>query len=626
MEATESPGFFKRLFLNPLVVRELRVACRSWKLVIILSIYLLLQGAIFAIWLYVQSEDGIYQDPTSIGSGLFSTMSVVLVIIVMLVFPAFSSTTIASEHERKSFDLLLLTPMSPWEIAIGKFFAAATQASIFLIATVPLFAMANLFGGIEPEVFFVTLWMLVLLSVLISFVGVFASSLAKKSISAVLVTYLFALILGFILLVTFTILQIAAANAFAATAFPLVSFLMDPTLHEGIYYVLSLTATCAIYCTFLFISTTNRLKPTSHNKSTALRIFWTGVVLVVPVQIAAYFLIVRLPSHNAAYGALILGGIYLALLLLVPALSAPAEPPIPSRRVRREIRKKPAALMNLGGRLFYPGGLRGVAHTALVTAVGLSLVAAAAWVGMSRLESRLDGDREQLVRDYMQVADMETQGPFGGAPPAALTSAGSVTEESMMDAVTYFYHSEFLGYLALLGVLGVTLLVTGQVVWRLALSGISRTLAGVLAGLLIAIWLVVPYIGEFVSGSESEESSQVVAQFSPIHASLSAVTWGKQSGRGGIVDGHQADALNERASNYQVRWMTYLGASVLAGTVLLGTNLLSHRKVMRRVRHLTEEGADPIPQPVTTSKQDVTRAIEAVTQPAHDGTSPPPGR
>src|SRR5690606_30865549 len=172
MEATESPGFFKRLFMNPLAVRELRVACRSWKLVIILSAYLLIQGSIVSIWLYVASDSqGLYEDPTSIGRGLFITMSVVLAIVVMLVFPAFSSTAIASEHEKKSFDLLMLTPLAPWEIASGKFFAAGIQASIFLVATVPFFAMANLFGGIDPAVFFAVLWILVLLSVFISFLG-----------------------------------------------------------------------------------------------------------------------------------------------------------------------------------------------------------------------------------------------------------------------------------------------------------------------------------------------------------------------------------------------------------------------------------------------------------------------
>jgi hypothetical protein len=45
MTMNAAPGLLKRVFLNPLAVREVRQACRSWKLVVFLSLYLLIQGA-----------------------------------------------------------------------------------------------------------------------------------------------------------------------------------------------------------------------------------------------------------------------------------------------------------------------------------------------------------------------------------------------------------------------------------------------------------------------------------------------------------------------------------------------------------------------------------------------------
>ena len=209
----ETPSLIKRIFMNPIAVRELRVACRGFKLPLILTSYLLVQGAIFSIWISTQydTQSATYADPTSIGKGLFITMAIVLVCVVMLVFPAFSSTAIAAEHERKSFDLLMLTPLTPWEIALGKFIAASVQASTFFVATIPLFAMVNVFGGIDPAVFFMTLWILVLLSLLISFIGVYASSLVTKAIPAVLVTYMFAIMLGVILIVGSLIVLWAAS-------------------------------------------------------------------------------------------------------------------------------------------------------------------------------------------------------------------------------------------------------------------------------------------------------------------------------------------------------------------------------------------------------------------------------
>lgn len=631
MEATRTPGFFKRLFLNPLAVRELRVACRSWKLVIILTTYLLIQGAIFAIWLYVESDSqGLYDDPTAIGRGLFITLSVVLAIIVMLVFPAFSSTAIASEHEKKSFDLLLLTPLAPWEIASGKFIAAALQSSIFLIATVPLFALAGLFGGIDPGVFFVVLWVLILFSIFISFVGVYASSLVKKAIPAVLVTYLFAFLIGFVILIIFIVSSIALA--FVMMLMPGFANMFDPTVAEGIYYVISMSVTCALYCAFLFLSTTNRLKPTSHNKSTGLRFLWTLAALVIPAQVAAYFLVARTPYHDSSIAALLFSVVYFGVVFLVPNLTAPAEAPIPSRRVRREMEKMPAGVMNAGGRMFFPGSDRGTLHSAIVTVLGLVLMALAGWVCYTQLDARID-DKAALVDDYMQVMGIETGNAFGMGGPAipAASTIHLMPDQELRDAVTTFRDHEYLGFLALLAVIGVTLLAVAQVTWRLTLSGISRTLAGVLGGLLFVVWLAVPFIAQMIGDGEAAIERQVIAQFSPIHGGISAVAWGKQSGRSEIVPGETAARHADIADDFQWRWMTFgVTGCVIAGGLLV-LNLSSRRKIQQRVRQLTEGDGEPLPQPVEATPEQIEAAIAAVTvpdmpqAPPTDPHSQPPG-
>lgn len=615
MPDTVTPNLFKRIFMNPLAVRELRVACRSWKLVIILTAYLLVQGAIFSIWLFVASDSqGLYQNPTSIGGGLFITLSVVLVVVVMLVFPAFSSTAIASEHERKSFDLLLLTPLTPWEIALGKFFAAGIQASIFLIATVPLFAMANLFGGIKPEVFFVILWLLVLLSLLISFLGVYASSLVTKSIPAVLVTYLFAFFFGLILLTVFIVLMVA--RAFAAAAFPLVGFLTDPTLNEGIYYVTTLTVTCAMYCTFLFLSTTNRLKPTSHNKSTSLRLFWTAVAIVVPLQAGAYFLMARLPSHNMAYGTLITAAIYLGLLMLVPALSAPAEAPVPSRRVRREVEKMPQGLIKGGGFMFFPGGSRGTLHSALVLGLAMVLLAIAGWVAIGRLEARLD-DMAQLAADYREIVE-PSRAPMGTAAPAP--RIGQTPEKIRADLVTYYGH-EYHGFLLLLATLAIGVLLASQVTWRISLSGLSKILSGVLAGLVLAVWLVVPIIAQNFAGSD-DTSSFTMDQFSPIKAASISIEIGKARGGAAILEGTRAQAHGELADRLSTRWWTFAGTTLALTLGLLLYNIMSHRRVMRLVDQAIQQATErhePLPAQVTEAA--LQQVLQQVTQPLPPATA-----
>lgn len=632
---TRTPNILSRIFANPLAVRELRVACKSWKLVLVLTAYLLIQGAIFAIWVYVASDNnGIYIDPTSIGSGLFTTLSVVLVVIVMMVFPAFSSTAIASEHEKKSFDLLLLTPLMPWEIALGKFFAAAIQASIFLIATVPLFAMANMFGGIEPEVFFMVLWVLVLLSILISFVGVYASSLVKKAIPAVLVTYMFAGLLGMVLLTIFLVLQVA--STFAAAAFPLVSFLISPNLMEGAYYVGTLTVTCILYCSFLFISTTNRLKPTSHNKSTALRIFWTVCALVVPAQLATYFMMSRLPSQDYAWNTMTMGAIYIGLLLMVPVFSAPAEAPIASRRVRREMEKLPAAMRNPVAGIFFPGSARGVAHTAMVCVLAMASMVAAAWVCEAKLVSRLD-DQTQLVTDFAEVAEPTAapRGP-GTTPPGTMVTitspsiAGTTPADMRAMLTDYFGHQRnAMLYLAITFL--VTLLVLAQITWRLSLSGISRGLCGLVAGLILVTWLVLPYIAALIADSRSADS--LITHFSPIQAVVDSLRMGDLLARSTLEDAAGADRYIELAGRLRGHWIMFVSVAAAVGTILLVFNVVSYRKVKATFARMAQAPAagqvpaagDPtpvLPPSIMGSGAAVAPLSEPAAQPANE--QPPP--
>ncbi len=620
----ETPSFLKRVFLNPIAVRELRVACRGWKLVIILTCYLLVQGAIFTIWAGTQYDtlSATYNNPTSIGSGLFITMSIVLVCVVMLVFPAFSSTAIAAEHERKSFDLLMLTPLTPWEIALGKFIAAGVQASVFLVATIPLFALVSLFGGIDPAVFFMTLWILILLSLLISFIGVYASSLVTKAIPAVLVTYMFAILLGVILIIIFSALMVAASIPGIRAAYPIVSLFVDPTVSEGVFYAVAFGVTTAIYCSYFFLSTTNRLKPMAHNKSTSLRMYWTAAMIVMPTLFASYFTFTRQPNHDTAVGTLIITVIYIGLALLVPALTFPAEPAIASRRVRREIEKMPQPLLQAGGAMFLPGSARGTSHTAFLAVLGFGLMLLVGSVCYGRLSSALD-DKSVAAKQASELVNAATHhfsapspgspSGSGGAPtargvPSASMALGASSERELVER--YSSH-EHMGILYLMAAMALSVLVISQITWRISLSGLSKSLAGVLAGLVIASWIVVPLIVEGILSRGINDETKTIAQFSPVRAGMNGWQWGKSEGLKTLTISASPDYLRheQRALGFEYRWLTFMGTTGAIGLCLLASNLWSHRKIMRMVALATAQGqADEMP--VAYSRQ----AVSAVHQ------------
>jgi ABC-type transport system involved in multi-copper enzyme maturation permease subunit len=622
----ETPSLFNRIFLNPIAVRELRVACRGFKLPLILTSYLLVQGAIFSIWISTQydTQSGTYADPTSIGKGLFITMAIVLVCVVMLVFPAFSSTAIAAEHERKSFDLLMLTPLTPWEIALGKFIAASVQASTFFVATIPLFAMVNVFGGIDPSVFFMTLWILVLLSLLISFIGVYASSLVTKAIPAVLVTYMFAIMLGVILIVGSLIILWAASMPVLRASFPIISMFVEPTVSEGAFYAIAFGVTASLYCSYFFLSTTNRLKPLSHNKSTSMRIYWTVAMIVMPTLFGAYFLATRLLLPGAAVGTLLTSVIYINVALLVPALTFPAEAAIPSRRVRNEIEKLPKSLMSAGGIMFMPGGARGAMHTAFLVLLASALMLLVGAVCYGELRSKLDDPlvaaqraNELVSQASPTIAGASTTTPAPFPAPAPTPKAptnmrillGATSDREIVER--YLGHEQ-LGYLYLILVLGATVLAVSQITWRISLSGLSKSLSGVLAGLIIGAWVVVPMIVEGIMSRNVRDEERTVAQFSPVWAGMNAWYAGKAAAHKSITPAGSGDYLRheQRSRGFDTRLLTYLITTAAIGGGLLVFNIVSHRKVMNMVAKATQQAQQT---PYAYSQQPAAPASAAYT-------------
>ncbi|MDH5641820.1 MAG: hypothetical protein OEY28_11050, partial [Nitrospira sp.] len=497
----------------------------------------------------------------------------------MLVFPALSATSIAGEHESKSFDLLLLTPMKAWEIALGKYTAAAIRASTFLIVTLPLFAMAALFGGIEIELFGTWLWTLVLLSILLSSVGIYSSSLVKTSVPAVLVTYLFSILLGLVLLMLISIVR------FSPALLAVVGLFTDPTFGEAAYLLISLTVTCLLYCSILFIYTTNRLKPTSHNKSTGPRIFWLVAMIVVPAQLAGYVLIVRITNPVITTNTMLVSLFYVCVLLLISGLTFPAEPPLPSRRVKREMDRMPRVFRWIGGRLLYPGSARGVAYFSLITVVGFGLTLLAIWAGYGRLWS--------IAEDPTRLLSLSA----GARMPAFGASGPSVTPGGA--ALSGLFSAQFASQARIALTLALSMLVLGQIVWTLSLTGLTRKVVGVLGFLALIAWLIVPVMTESMSSARYDSSTAMIGQFSPAQAVVNCLELAEfkvdenRYSQEKATNPNHASALDSRAKaarqgaqKLERRWNTFLGSALAALIGLLAVNLRRYRDILKAAQSL----------------------------------------
>lgn len=135
---------------NPVLKKELRQRFRSFKGPLILFLYLLVIGGFILGFIYLNWR---YQ-PMTFDPGrsreIFTILSVVQLVLLGFVTPGLTAGTISGERERQTLNVLLTTELSPTAIVIGKMISSCSFTLLLIIATVPLYSLVFLFGGVSP--------------------------------------------------------------------------------------------------------------------------------------------------------------------------------------------------------------------------------------------------------------------------------------------------------------------------------------------------------------------------------------------------------------------------------------------------------------------------------------------
>ncbi len=120
-------------------------------------------------------------------------------VILLFLLPAVTMGLVSTEKANGTDELLLTSPISIWEIVLGKFLAGAGFVTV--MSLIIAFFPAILFAYGEPEVGKTLSGLLSLLLVSMTYVavGVFASSLTRNQLIAFILTFVLLLILGMML-------------------------------------------------------------------------------------------------------------------------------------------------------------------------------------------------------------------------------------------------------------------------------------------------------------------------------------------------------------------------------------------------------------------------------------------
>ena len=172
--------------LNPVLIKELRGRMRGARAFVLITIYLLILSAV-ALLFYAAISGASSSDLNSgrtIGKGLFLLVAGVALIEVCLITPALTAGSIAGEKERQTYDLLVASLLSPWQIVWGKLGAALSFALLLILSIVPMMSLAFLFGGVSLTEVVIALAGLITTAVFYATIGLFWSAALRSSLGA----------------------------------------------------------------------------------------------------------------------------------------------------------------------------------------------------------------------------------------------------------------------------------------------------------------------------------------------------------------------------------------------------------------------------------------------------------
>lgn len=179
-----------RLKINPVFLKELSQIVRNPKLPISIGIYLMILSS-----LGVATLTGIFsgQDNfTNLKNSFIILYKMILgfeFTLLIFMIPEMTASSITSERECKTLDLLLSTTMSTYQIVVGKLLSVISRIMLYAIASLPVISLVFVVGVIDInsiKQFFVVLFVT---SFFIGSFGIFMSVLFSKTAKAIITTY-----------------------------------------------------------------------------------------------------------------------------------------------------------------------------------------------------------------------------------------------------------------------------------------------------------------------------------------------------------------------------------------------------------------------------------------------------
>jgi ABC-type transport system involved in multi-copper enzyme maturation permease subunit len=168
----------------PLIKKELRQVLRGYVALVVSNVYLLLMAAVAVI---AAAGTGLIAHSPSweAGSGAFSAMAYVQAVLLLMLGTAVAASAVTIEHEQKTYDILMSTPLLSKQVVFGKTLSHFLVGATILLVSIPVAAAAYLLGGVPVTTAVWTYVVLLGTTALASVAGVYFSSVVQRTAAAV---------------------------------------------------------------------------------------------------------------------------------------------------------------------------------------------------------------------------------------------------------------------------------------------------------------------------------------------------------------------------------------------------------------------------------------------------------
>jgi ABC-type transport system involved in multi-copper enzyme maturation permease subunit len=186
---------------GPIFGKELRATARRKRTYVLrfgyLGVLLAILLMFFAVWSIsgpagAAGHSGVArraQRLSEMGTYFFTTFSVFTMIAMALVGPILTATAINAERLHKTLPVLLMTPISAWQVVAGKLFSRLLIALTLIGLSLPVLAVVRLLGGVETHQVFAIITLSVVTVLWTASIGLLLSTLMNRPYAVILLAY-----------------------------------------------------------------------------------------------------------------------------------------------------------------------------------------------------------------------------------------------------------------------------------------------------------------------------------------------------------------------------------------------------------------------------------------------------